>query len=385
MNIQSIDVEPVIAPAGKRQQPMSKEDLLVESALDFLSDEPAKPVRGKAPAPLKKGDQDSDPEADGDGEESPSGSRRGPGEEGGEDGASDADDEAAEHERGDEESPEAEHDTRGSKEDPFTVKDLPKDKFIELKIDGEKVVVSMDELGASYIREKTFSQRINRTKQLADEAQRAVTEAAAFPQKFRDEFRSFVTDAEQLFDFFMVSDEREAILDQVARRYAETVRHFRERPHDRLAFQRQRDQDRLARERAAFEEQKQAEQTARQQKEAQERAVAIFKPGWEAGLRKAGFPKPTQALYDEVMVRANHRAAQGSIVTSDDITEWVVRAAKLLELPKGNEKKPAPAPVMPVRERPKKRGAYDDVPKHKRRQDPDYFLRSLKSSDFRLR
>src|SRR5690349_14280727 len=56
-----------------------------------------------------------------------------------------------EGEEGDEEA-----DTRGTKEDPISITDLPEDSFIKLKIDGREETVSLRELGDGYIREQTF-------------------------------------------------------------------------------------------------------------------------------------------------------------------------------------------------------------------------------------
>ena len=157
----------------------------------------------------------------------------------------------------------------------------------------------------------------------------------------------------------------------------------RENPDARLQFQRQRDQAKLAAEREAFESQRRQEQEQKQQQESRQRAESIFRPGWEAGLRKAGFPEPNSDLYQEVMLRCNQRIQSGGVVTSDDVAEFVVRAARLLELPKASERKlKAPTP-SPVKKRETGKDEWSNVPASKRRRDPDYFLRALKPRDYR--
>lgn len=275
------------------------------------------------------------------------------------------------------------HDTRGSEDDPFTVKDLPADKFIELKVDGEKIKVSLSEMAAGYIREKTFSARINKTKQLADEAQQAVHAAKQMQARVASEFREFVGDPDQLFEFFTKTEAREQVFEQAAMRYAGLLKRFRENPHERLAYERQRDVERLNAEREHFESQKRAEHEQRVRKEQTEAALRVFKPGWEAGLRRAGFPQATQALWDEVMVRCDQRVKSGARVTSDDVTEFVVRAAKLLELPPASKTRPRSAPSKAPPPRARQKDRWSEMSPAERRRDPEYFLRNLKPRDFR--
>jgi hypothetical protein len=349
-------------------------DSFVDSALEALGDL-AGPDNNNGRAPAKPRTEPQRPDGeDADAEvEEPLGT--------------DAEDEDDEHGEQDADGDAETHDPRGSKEEPFSVKDLPADKFIELKVDGEKTVVSLSELAAGYIREQTFSQRINRTKALADEAQAHLTRAKETQTSVREALREFVNDPDQLYDYFLATEDREKVLEAVAQRYAGQLRRFRENPQERLYFQRERDQARLQAEREHFEREKQQELQARQQQEQQERAFKVFKPGWEAGLKKAGFPTPTPELWEEVQVRCNQRHRAGHPVTSDDVAEFVHRAAKLLELPPRSAKKPKPAPAAPLKDREAQRRRKDnpwaDAPQSKRTKDPDYFLRNLRGRDFR--
>jgi hypothetical protein len=368
--------DPAITNGQHTKSPSSKTDALIDSALDFLSTE--KPSNDNAqverepgkkkPAEPRRPDEN---EPDGDAEQEV------PGED--DAGAEDPED------RGDgEEADESEHGTKGSKEDPYAVKDLPKDKFISLKVDGEKTVVSLAELADGYIRERTFSTRINKTKQMADQAQELAQKAVEYPKRLREEFQSFVTDPDQIYEFFLGSEEREQTFARAAERYAHLLRRFRERPEERLAFQRQRDQERLAKERETWEAQKREEQTARQRAEANERALKIFKPGWDEGLRRAGFPQPTKELYDEVMIRCNQLVARGGTVEPDDVAKFVERAAKLLELPKAGDKKPkAPPPAAPKERRQARDQKWGEVPRKERAKSVDYWISGLSARDFR--
>lgn len=282
----------------------------------------------------------------------------------------------------------ADDDTRGTEAEPFSVKDLPSDRFIELKVDGEKLVVPLSELASGYIREQTFSRRINQTKQLTERAMQMAQAAQQFPEKLRQQFKQWTSDPKEVLEFFLDSDEREGVLEQVARRYAEMRIQHREKPELRLAWQRERDLRRLAAERQAFESQRQAEYQAREAQEQHQRAMAIWQPGWAEGLRRAGFPEATPQLQEEVLVRCRQRIQSGHVVTSDDIAEFVARAAKLLELPRGTDKRPQAAPTpapRPERRTTNGNGGKDwsKVPAHKKRQDVDFFLSGLKPRDYR--
>ena len=175
------------------------------------------------------------------------------------------------------------------------------------------------------------------------------------------------------------------MLEAVALKYAEQLRAWRLDEPSRLAFQRRRDEVRLQAEREHWEAQKRAEQEEKQRAAMSEHAKKVFVPGWEAGLKKAGFPKPTQQLYEEVMVRCNQRAQSGALVTTDDIAEFTYRACKLLELPpKGQKPKPAPA-AAPRESAPRKRGAdpWANKTRAEKLRSPDYFLRNLRPKDYR--
>ncbi len=358
--------QPTAAPSAAPAAPAKDTtDALADDVLAFLSEDqkPGKPRPRDEPAPAPTDEPDEDdapPPAAQDEDE--------------EEAAAEAPDE------GEEAAP-----TIGTKDNPFTVKDLPKHLFIELKIDGEKVKVPLDELAGGYVREQTFHRRLNQTKQLSDRAEQLAKRAGETEEKLRTELRTFLRDPEELYEYFLADDERERVLESVAMKYAEMRRRHREKPEERLAWQRERDQRRLQAEREAWEAQRAQAEKERAQKEANERALAIFKPGWEEGLRKAGFPKPTQELYDEVMVRIQQRITATGQVTSEEIAGFVERAARLLELPPATAQKPkAPKAPAPKRERVNgKRDPFADLPPHKRRNSVDYFTRSLTPRDWR--
>jgi hypothetical protein len=363
------------APESSNGRAPSSGDAFVDSALEAFESLGGDVTPGKRKAPVKE--PAAEPAAPGteEGDEHEEESLAGEPDEDEREGAAEGDDEESDA-----------HDRRGSKEEPFSVKDLPADKFIELKVDGEKKVVSLAELASGYIGQATISQRLNRTKQMADEAQAAIKKATETREQVRSAMREFLSDPEQLYAYFNETGEREQVLTAVAMKLADQVRRFRQNPEERLKFERARDEARLRWEREQWEAAKQAELQQKQQAEMNERAIRIFRPGWEAGIKRAGFPQPTKELYEEVMVRCNQRAASGAEVTSDDVAEFTYRACKLLELkPKGaNKPRPAPPPTPKEPRRANGKDPWKDMPSDRRRKDPDYFLKSLRSRDYRL-
>lgn len=355
----------------------STNDALVESTLDALQEiggpgedrptrreKPAKRDSPDAPEPDSEEEQEVPAEGDADAEE-----------EGDE---ATHDDEPEEHER-------------GSRAEPFSVKDLPEDRFIKLKIDGEDAVVSFKELAEGHIRQKTFDQRITRTKQLADEAQAHLTHLNETREQLRAATREFLYDPEQLYEYFTENEEREAVVMRLAQRLAAQVREHRENPHARIEYERQRNEKKLRAEQERWQQQKQAEAQAAAQREAQERFERVFKPGWNTGLKRAGFPDTSgpqgQALWDEVMLRLDQRHKSGRSIDPDIVAEFVHRAARLLELPPKNAKKPKPAPAPSPKDRtasaPRGRDPWKDKPRSKKLADPEFFLRNLRPRDFR--
>lgn len=364
--------------AAQPAAPKSTTDRLVDTALDALGDLTGTPSANDNVARREKSAERDAPDAP-EGDEQEEQPLTGDGEEAG----SEDEDEAA-HE-GDVE----EHDTRGSKEEPFSVKDLPSDKFIELKVDGEKVIVPLSELARGYVSEKTFHQRIGKTKALADEATAHLTRLKETEHNLREATRTLLSDPNEILEYFTATEEREAVLMQVAQAFAAQVRKFREDPQSRIEYERQRNARRLQEERERWQAQKEAEARAAQEREAQERFEKVFRPGWNEGLKRAGFPDVSgqhgQALWEEVMVRLNQRHQAGKAIAPDDVADFVHRAAKLLELPPKNAgKKPRPAPAPPPRERASKgRDPWADKPRRERVRSTDYFLKNLRPKDFR--
>ncbi len=380
MNVQTIGGGEGAVVVNGTNQPSAPRpgsvDALVDAAVEALADE--KPQNDGAGKKVRR-DREAERAAEPGDEVQPEGAVEEAPEEQEEEAQAQPEDEGAQEEH-----------SRGSKEEPFGVKDLPDDKYIELKVDGEKVVVPLSELASGYIREQTFTRWANKTRLMAQEAQGMIEQARETRDRVKKELGSFLYDPNEVFEFYMADERREKVLEAAARRYAELRAYHRQRPEERLAWLRQRDEQRLAAERERWESERRSAEEQKQQQERFERAKAILQPGWEAGLRKAGFPEITPALKEEVLLRCQRKEASGEPLTSEDVADFVVRSAKLLELPpRGGKKRPGPAPAgrpRPANDNARPRdedGRWKAMPQHKRIKDPDWYLRGLKARDLR--
>lgn len=375
MQAESIPNEPVSNGAPARSG-----DTFVDAGLDALRDlakGPPDNANGK-PARQPRTEEQRPSGEDGDAEEEQSLPGAG----------DDEGDEQNDEEAGDE--GEA-HDTRGSKDNPLKVKDLSDEIHVEVKVDGKTETVTLKEALDGYVGQKTINQRLNQAKAFADEVQQLQARVTEERQKLTSAVREVLSDPDQLYDYLMATEEREqGVLFRLAHRYAEQTRQFRQNPEQRLAFQRQRDIARIQAEREHFENQRREQIEAQQRKEAEARAVSIFKPGWESGLKRAGFPQmdasQQQTLLQEVMLRCEQRQRAGKEVTSDDVAEFVTRAVKILELPPKGAQRPRPAPARAPKDRPAQRRGEDPWAGKSSREklkSPDFFLKGLKPRDFR--
>lgn len=276
--------------------------------------------------------------------------------------------------------------TRGTQEDPYSVKELPDDRYIEIKVDGEKKAVSLREMAEGYTRTEAFNKRVNQTQLLTKQAQEVIAQASAFPQKFQQQFREFTQDPQQIYEFFLATPEREKVFVEAATALARHARQVREDPEYRVRYQRERDEARLRQKEEAFEAQRKAEMQAKQAEHNRQQWNNIFNPGWTEGLKKAGFPKldkQTHAkLFEEVKFRCIQRAQSGGSVTSEDVADFTARAARSMDLPTAKNARPAPAPVTKKSaEKPANRRDWSKASSAEKKRSPEFFLSGVKTRD----
>jgi hypothetical protein len=266
-----------------------------------------------------------------------------------------------------EEPEDEELDTRGTKDDPISVKDLPEDKFIKLKIDGKEEIVSLRELADGHIREQTFRAKMKEVKDLPAKIDALKQEFGDRLTGTKSKVNALLGDAKMLFQFYGQDPEMEAVGVEFAKLVANQLKADKENPLGKQQRTLQRQQEKLRQEREDHERTTREREQHRQTSEAVQRRAEALKPAWEGALREAGFPAPTQELYD--LVNANVATATkrtGKPISPEEFKAIAVRAIKFLDLKPGG-KKPAPAakPTKTPEERkkavknPHKRGSVD--------------------------
>lgn len=266
-----------------------------------------------------------------------------------------------------EEPEEEEPDTRGTREDPISVKDLPEDKFIKIKVDGREEIVSLRELADGHIREQTFRAKMKEVKDLPAKIDALKDEFTNRLTGTKSKVNTLLSDPKLLFQFFGQDPEMESVGMEFARLMAVQAKADKENPIGKQQRMLERQRTKLEAERAEHERTTREREQHRQTSEAVQRRAEALKPAWEGALREAGFPAPTQELYD--LVNANVATATkrtGKPISPEDFKAIAVRAIKFLDLKPGG-KKPAPAakPTKTPEERkravknPHKRGSVD--------------------------
>lgn len=290
--------------------------------------------------------------------------------------------------------------TKGTREDPLTLKDLPEDKWIKVKVDGETQLVSLREaMEGAYLRPQAFDRLLSKANRAKTEAEQIARDAVEHQSRFRQGFDLWIRDPGKVFS--MMLDQHEEVLEQVAIKYAELRKSEAENPMLRqqriFAAQNRKIQE----ERQRTQQERQEWETRRAREEAASAALRELKPGYEAGLKELGFPNVTAELSAEIRARLQVARAQrgGAALTAGDVRDAVVRAGRYLGIAPAAAAAPAPAsaparpaapaPVPPARPRPAPApmatpqrpppngnngvSRWDNVSQARRFQDPDFF------------
>lgn len=262
----------------------------------------------------------------------------------------------------------------GSEGNPYTVKTLPADKFVKLKVDGEDTVVPMKELADGYIRQQTFNKRLNHADQLAEQATAIANKAVQERESLRSSFREVMGDPETLFGYML--DNHQPTLERVATEYAKLHASWLKDPHARRAFDLERKETKLREREEGETQRRQTEQETQRQDQEVARVRAALEPAYQDGLKAAGFPKVTPEFQETLKALCEQRRrATGKPITPDDLKAAVIRTAKIVAAETVNERKPEPTAKNNTVTRPKPK-ASEKLDKS----DPDYWLRGVKVS-----
>lgn len=271
---------------------------------------------------------------------------------------------------------------KGQKETPYAIADLPEDRFIEIKVDGEKEIVSLRELASGHIRRRAFNKFTNRATAAIEEARGYAETAVNERRSVRESLQNFLSDPAKMLDFML--ENQPEVAEQFARGYAQIWDSWQKNPDARRRFEWERQQRKLAADRAKFEQERQQHEKRQNDNAAARAELERLKPVMQRTMRELGFPKVTPKFRETVNLMCEAaRRANGGKLDPEDLREALHQANKLhpAERPV-QERRPQPTPVpapRTVQPGRKPNGQYTkdwaQVPYNRRMADPDFFLR----------
>ncbi len=272
---------------------------------------------------------------------------------------------------------------KGQKDAPYAIADLPEDRFIEIKVDGEKEIVSLRELASGHIRRRAFNKFTNRATAAIEEA-RGYAETAVNERKaVRESLQNFLSDPVKMLDFML--ENQPEIAEQFARGYAQIWDSWQKNPDARRRFEWERQQRKLQAERQKFEQERQEHDKRMSSNRAAQAELERLKHNVQRTMTELGFPKITPKFRETVNLMCEAaRRANGGKLDAEDLRDALHQAHKLHPAERTvQERRPAPVPA-PVPQRSgtpgrKPNGQYtkdwNQVPYNRRMADPDFFLR----------
>lgn len=266
---------------------------------------------------------------------------------------------------------------RGTEDKPYSINDLPADKFVKVKIDGQERTIPLREAADGYIRKQTMDAHVGKAQQLVADAQRIGKAAVERHKQTVANVNQLLGNAEHLFNYISQDvDLMTALGKKMGDRFLEwekdpgSLQRYREDLQQRAI---QAERERLDRERSEWEQ-------SRTQKEAAERNNALWMPVWREALKEAGFPKVTPELrnYVTALVQVTQNQNGGKL-TAEQFKACVKQAAKLAGSETVADRQPEPS-AAPAARAPRPNGSngktkWDGMPHAVKMRDPNYLLR----------
>jgi hypothetical protein len=230
----------------------------------------------------------------------------------------------------------------GSKEKPFSVKTLP-EAYVTIKVDGKEETVSVREMTDGYMREKAFHKKVSETADLAKTAKAAADRFQSETKALQDSFRQLLQDPDDLYDF--LETHADETMDKLARKRLQLL--IEEQKNPQLKWQRQAEKLKRTTEaqNKKLREELDTHKRTQQEERDHQRYLSAFKPGYDAGMKKAGYPKVTEDFKLTFNGLVSAVRASGREVTAQDIEQAIVRAARATAAETVETRKPAPAPA----------------------------------------
>lgn len=279
--------------------------------------------------------------------------------------------------------PEHESD-EGTKKKPYVRDDLPEDRFVKVKVDGQETVVSLRDLADGYAGQKAIQQRFERIALERQAMTREVESAKDEVKKTNDHFRAMLSDPEEFYQLLSHAD-FEQTLHTLAKKRWDDLAMWRKNPSARAEFERQRNERAFQQQQQRLQQEQQRQQQTQQEQAQLEHRTKVIKPGWEEGLRRAGNPDVNHPEFIPLAQTFLDLATKKErMATTDEVASAVVRAAKALGLkPMGAGAPPPRKDIIrkppPAANQPRNgKGRWDTVPRQQRTNNPDYFMTGMK-------
>lgn len=271
---------------------------------------------------------------------------------------------------------------KGTRETPLTIKDIPKDKFIEVKVDGQKMVVDLAEaLDGTFMRPAYLHKALNTAKAELGKAKTVAQDAINSKESFQQNWTRLLGNPEALLSYFVDSADSEAVFEQAVIGYLQIRKAEKNNPDLHLRRVRARDEREIDRRRKELDSREHTERTTRENAQRVEQIKQSWAPGMKAGLQAAGFPEWTDALREEVEIRLARVRRKNGTITAEDWETAIPAAAKAIgaKPASARERRPAPAqqPAAPT-PRPRATNGKKDwstVPETQRLRDPSFYFR----------
>lgn len=267
---------------------------------------------------------------------------------------------------------------RGTQEKPYTVKDLPEDKFVQVKIDGKPATVSMKELATGYIRQETFHGVYNRASQAIEEATTIAKRQLDERQALRQDVVALFSTPDRMFKHMLNNhpDEMMALGQQIAAQYVE----WKNNPEALASHKHSIQLRQVESERQRLQQEKSAWETQQRSTQAQAEARRTWEPVYQKVMKEAGFPKLTpefRETCEALLHQARAKSDNGKV--SAEAFEACFRRALVLNKPESTVQNRTPAaPNNPARtaRQPSSNGKKDWESKSylARLRDPNFML-----------
>lgn len=268
---------------------------------------------------------------------------------------------------------------RGTREKPLTIKDLPDDVYVQVKVDGKQDTVSLKEYAQGIIRMESFHGAYNKANQAYQDATEIAQKSLEERQKIRDGVKGLFKTPKQMFDYYMEHYPDEAV--ELGRMIALQFKEWNETPGARETHKAMIRERQLAAERERFQRERENWERGQHESRAKAEAAERFRPAHNEAMKEAGFPKITEKFKRTMHALLNIEQNSGQPLTPERYKEIFAEALSIAK-PEDTVagRKPPPSADPPRRPNPSrpangKTPDWNTMSHRERLRHPEFFLR----------